>query len=72
MWQTILSGVTDMFSLATIQRMNNAVEARKARRRAQALNAKNKKHPKNAEKTGTVVPVDFETLDETHPYFRRS
>jgi hypothetical protein len=43
-----------MFSLATIQRMNNAVEARKARRRARALNAKNKKHPKNAEKTGHV------------------
>jgi len=47
-----------MFSLATIQRMNNAVEARKARRRARALNAKNKKHPKNAEKTGHVETTD--------------
>jgi len=41
-----------MFSLATIQRMNSSVEALKARRRASELNAKNKKHPKNAEKTG--------------------
>jgi hypothetical protein len=32
--------------------MNAVVETRKAKRRARALNAKNKKHPKNAEKTG--------------------
>lgn len=42
-WRT--EGVTDMFSLATIQRLNNAVELRKAKRRARALNAKNKKSP---------------------------
>ena len=35
--------------------MNNAVESAKARRRARALNAKNKKHPKNAEKTGAAA-----------------
>jgi hypothetical protein len=44
-----------MFSLATLQRINSVVESRKARRRARALNAKNKKHPKNAEKTGHPV-----------------
>jgi hypothetical protein len=41
-----------MFSLATIQRMNSAIENRKARRRARALNAKKKGHSKDAEKTG--------------------
>jgi len=46
-----------MFSLATIQRMNAVAELRKLRRRARALNAKNKKHPKNAEKTGAFDPA---------------
>lgn len=41
-----------MFSLATIQKINTVVEIVKSRKRARALNAKNKKHPKNAEKTG--------------------
>ena len=51
-----------MFSLATLQRMNNAVESSKARKRARALNAKNKKHPKNAEKTGAelILPPEPE------------
>lgn len=41
-----------MFSLATIQRMNTAKERRKFQRRARYMNAKQKAHPKNAEKTG--------------------
>jgi len=44
----------DMFSLATLQRLNSVKETAKSRRRARALNAKNKKHPKNAEKTGAI------------------
>lgn len=32
--------------------MNAAAESAKEKRRARALNAKNKKHPKNSEKTG--------------------
>jgi hypothetical protein len=46
--------MTDMFSLATIQRMNAVAELRKQRRRARAMNAKVKAHPKNAEKTGAA------------------
>ena len=46
-----------MFSASTLQRMNSVVESRKLRRRARALNAKNKKHPKNAEKTGAFDPA---------------
>lgn len=41
-----------MFSLATIQRMNSARERRNAAARARRMNAKNKAHPKNTEKTG--------------------
>lgn len=47
-----ISPTPNMFSLATIQRMNSAIENRKARRRARALNAKKKGHSKDAEKTG--------------------
>jgi rubrerythrin len=43
-----------MFSLATIQRMNAVKERRKIQRRARAMNAKAKAHPKNAEKTGAA------------------
>lgn len=43
-----------MFSLATIQRMNNVVEVAKARRRAKALNNPGE-HPKGVEK-GQRIP----------------
>jgi len=44
--------------------MNAAVERRKLQRRARALNAKNKKHPKNAEKTGTLDPATNRYLQD--------
>ena len=51
-----------MFSLATIQRMNNQFEVAKSRRRAAALN-KPKGHAKDAEKGRGRVKVEDTEYD---------
>jgi hypothetical protein len=44
--------------------MNAVAENRKLRRRARAMNAKNKATPKNAEKTGTFDPATNRYLQD--------
>jgi len=44
-----------MFSLSGIKLANRPKQVAKARRLARALNARDKKHPKNFEKTGRAI-----------------
>lgn len=54
-----------MQDLATIQRMNNAIESAKIRKRARALNSGGKGHAKDREK-GRHLGFGLESVEGNH------